>query len=127
MCILVWGLNANGLAFLNDSPEASNGHPVCGLSFYSPLSKDLFILMCISVCLHVLRCARPWRLEARVRLPWNSSYLAVDSMWVLGTEPGSSARAASAFDYTAISPAPLLVLKKIIYLFVYLLCENLAN
>jgi hypothetical protein len=42
-------------------------------------------------------------------VPWNWSYRQFrDAMWMLGTEPGSSARTASSFNCGAISPAPQL-------------------
>jgi hypothetical protein len=64
--------------------------------------------MCISVLPACMTCAaRVWPIPMGLDLLELESPMIVTTVCVLGTEPGSSGRAASAANHWAISPAPI--------------------
>jgi len=119
---------------------------------FAPLSQCLYFLSSSCICILVrdgvfitsdksililrllytlfISCALMFWLHMSVRgcqVPWNRRYrpaeFHVSFMWVLGTEPGPSGRAASALNCWAISPAPV----KLIYLFFIFVVLGLAH
>lgn len=83
------------------------------LSFVSYLMfKDSFISACVWACVYVYMYTVSTPPPSEVRrgnsVPWNWSLKwLLAAMWVLGTKPKSSARAASALKCWVLSPAPL--------------------
>lgn len=67
-----------------------------------------FYLMYTNVCLHEQHvCAVPAEASRGCQTSWKRSYRWAWAMWMLGIEPGSSVRAASALKLWDISPATI--------------------
>jgi hypothetical protein len=76
------------------------------LIYIKHFKKYLLIFMCMYVLWAYFCVPHAWEEQKKALNPWNWGYRQLwVTMWVLGTEPGSSIRAASVLYYWAISSA----------------------